>query len=517
MELTWHDETHKKLIACCFFTPQTHTHISPRGYIWLFGISGEEFMELFCIFPFVGTLMMRHGKFDEKGHVHTTGFPGTMIVSMVFSDDTNEETGEIEWFNKRERFRNTLWGWTAWDMVCNFGFRTVTHDDDTTTIEVYHYGEYFHGNLPLVSQVALVIFKLHARWLAWSTEHHINHYAFTAESEHEEEMEEESRKNMPLFLLKHYAWSDLMAMLFGTVTEQQQRQMAATAALQSNATTSSEEEDEDSVTSLNETTPTVVDNASFLVRRQSSVTQSATPPLLLSQRQGTARANDSTTNTSLSSSLDSTTPALLPIQEPANQLRIQQDIATDRAAIQTLLVRANTQSPSDVNAVLTRTYSLRKQQERHEPQEEHEVVGATIDEPVAVLSNTATTIQTTEPTLTTKLTTSSHHNKNKKQNAYSVATEAARLRHLTRRKSSIQQHATSNKKETVDAEQDLLDNIQSSVTLPKKQSQMTDESERSASISQLEYDRKPVTASTSTTMNPLTRRTSALGGGGDAL
>ena len=475
-------------------------------------------MELFCIFPFVGTLMMRHGKFDEKGHVHTTGFPGTMIVSMVFSDDTNEETGEIEWFNKRERFRNTLWGWTAWDMVCNFGFRTVTHDDDTTTIEVYHYGEYFHGNLPLVSQVALVIFKLHARWLAWSTEHHINHYAFTAESEHEEELEEESRKNMPLFLLKHYAWSDLMAMLFGTVTEQQQRQMAASAAtLQSNASNSSEEEDEDSATSTSETAPTVVDNASFLVRRQSSVTQSATPPLLLSQRQGTARGTDSTTNTSLSSSLDSTTPALLPIQEPANQLRIQQDIATDRAAIQTLLVRANTQSPSDVNAVLTRTYSLRKQQQaQHEPQEHLADDAATIDEPVAVLSNTATTIQTTEPTLTTKLTTTSHHNKNKKQNAYSVATEAARLRHLTRRKSSLQHHATSNKKETVDAEQDLLDNIQSSVTLQKKQSQMTDESERSA-ISQLEYDRKPAAASTSSTMNPLTRRTSALGGGGDAL
>jgi hypothetical protein len=76
-------------------------------------------------------------------------------------------------------------------------------------------GEYFHGNLPVVSQIVKIVFQIHARWVAWSTEHHINHYAFTAHSNEEEEMEEESRKNMPLFLLKNYAWFDLTAMVFG--------------------------------------------------------------------------------------------------------------------------------------------------------------------------------------------------------------------------------------------------------------------------------------------------------------
>lgn len=75
---------------------------------------GEEFMELFCIFPFVGSLMMRSGSFDEKGNVLTQGLPGTLKVSMVFSEDKDEETGEIEWFNKRERFRNIFMGWTCW-------------------------------------------------------------------------------------------------------------------------------------------------------------------------------------------------------------------------------------------------------------------------------------------------------------------------------------------------------------------------------------------------------------------
>ena len=173
---------------------------------------GEELMELFCVFPFVGQLMMRNGTFDEDGNVITTGIPGTLKVSMVFSEDENskdDDTGKVDWFNKRERFRNTLFGWTCWDMVMNFGFRTL----EDGRVEVYHYGEYFHGNLPIVSQAMKLVFKTHARWLAWSTEHHINHYAFTAETEEEEDLEEESRQNMPFFLLKNYAWSDLMAMV----------------------------------------------------------------------------------------------------------------------------------------------------------------------------------------------------------------------------------------------------------------------------------------------------------------
>lgn len=97
-------------------------------------------------------------------------------------------------------------------MVINFGFQTK----EDGTRECYHAGEYFHGNVPILSQLMLLIFKVHARWVVWSTEHHVNHYAFSSgTTDKEEEMEEESRANMPLFLLKNYAWSDLTAMLFG--------------------------------------------------------------------------------------------------------------------------------------------------------------------------------------------------------------------------------------------------------------------------------------------------------------
>lgn len=192
-----------------FYEYRFKTNKSPDDLASFYG--GEEFMELFCIFPFVGQIMMRNGEFDDEGNVYTTGIPGTMKVSMVFSDDVDQATGETEWFNKRERFQDTCWGYTCWDMVSNFGFRTL----EDGTIEAYHYGEYFHGNLPVVSQIMKTVFQVHARWLAWSTEHHINHYAFTADSDEEEELEEESRRNMPLFLLKNYAWSDIMAMVFG--------------------------------------------------------------------------------------------------------------------------------------------------------------------------------------------------------------------------------------------------------------------------------------------------------------
>ena len=52
---------------------------------------GENFMELFCIFPFVGELMMRGGEFDDEGTVHTMGIPGELQVSMVFSEEEDED------------------------------------------------------------------------------------------------------------------------------------------------------------------------------------------------------------------------------------------------------------------------------------------------------------------------------------------------------------------------------------------------------------------------------------------
>jgi hypothetical protein len=200
----------------------------------------ENFMDIYCVMPFMGTLMMRGGYFDDDGVVHTTGLPGEMQVSMVFSDSEDEmdddqddgattvleapngpplainADGAGQWFNKRERFKDVWLGMTCWDMVTNFGFETLP---DGRTM-VYHHGEYFKGNLPPVSLIVRLVFSIHARWVAWATEHHINHYAFKNDTEFDEKLEHDSRVDMPLFLLKNYAWKDLMGSFFGRKLEQ---------------------------------------------------------------------------------------------------------------------------------------------------------------------------------------------------------------------------------------------------------------------------------------------------------
>ena len=63
----------------------------------------EDFMEIFCVFPFMVDFMMRSGYFDDDGHVHTFGLPpfiSKMVVSMQF--DEREENDSIICFNKKD-------------------------------------------------------------------------------------------------------------------------------------------------------------------------------------------------------------------------------------------------------------------------------------------------------------------------------------------------------------------------------------------------------------------------------
>jgi len=56
------------------------------------------------------------------------------------------------------------------------------------------------------------IFQIQARWVAWATEHHLNHHAFTASSDEEEAVENLSRANHTWYLIKYFFWRDLKAM-----------------------------------------------------------------------------------------------------------------------------------------------------------------------------------------------------------------------------------------------------------------------------------------------------------------
>ena len=62
------------------------SHLPPcRSVLW---------QELFCVFSLVVQIMMPNAQFDDTGSITTAGFLGQMHVDMVFSDETNDATGQ---------------------------------------------------------------------------------------------------------------------------------------------------------------------------------------------------------------------------------------------------------------------------------------------------------------------------------------------------------------------------------------------------------------------------------------
>merc|ERR1719310_2613373 len=163
----------------------------------------EDFMEIFCVFPFMVDFMMRSGYFDDNGHVHTFGLPpiiSNMVVSMQFDErEQEDDSGEANTvcFNKKERFKCTdaVFGNTLWEMVQNFGY--ATREDGK--IEVYHYGQKWQG--PFFIRL---IFQMHARYVIWATEQHINSPRFLAQDEDEEDDLVAQRHNIPKHLLGQF-------------------------------------------------------------------------------------------------------------------------------------------------------------------------------------------------------------------------------------------------------------------------------------------------------------------------
>lgn len=164
----------------------------------------EDFMEIFCVFPFMVKLMMRGAEFDDDGTIHAWGLlgPGELEISIDFDEEEKDTNGDGEpdtliWFNKKEHFSDIapsfLGGFTLWEMTQNFGYHRY---DDGTSV-VYHQGESFRG-LFLIR----LIFQLHAKYVIWATEKYINSDEFG--SEDSDESLEEQRHNIPLHVFKGF-------------------------------------------------------------------------------------------------------------------------------------------------------------------------------------------------------------------------------------------------------------------------------------------------------------------------
>ncbi|GKZ00725.1 hypothetical protein MPSEU_001024400 [Mayamaea pseudoterrestris] len=160
----------------------------------------EDFMEIFCIFPFMVNFMMRGSTFDDDGVIHAWGLtgPGHLEVSIEFQEREEDTDGDgepdtIAWFNKREQFKEVspFGNLLLWQMTQNFGYNRKTDG----TCEVYHHGEHFEGLFPI-----RFLFQLHAKYVAWATKRYIESKEFGG-FEREEEAEV-LRQNIPLFAFK---------------------------------------------------------------------------------------------------------------------------------------------------------------------------------------------------------------------------------------------------------------------------------------------------------------------------
>ena len=195
-----------------FFDYRFTTDKKPEDLADFYGT--EAFMDIFCVFPFMATFMMRSGEFDDDGHIHTYGLsgPGNLEVSIDF-DEVEEDTcgdGEVDtitWFNKRETFEDKspmLGGATLWRMTQNFGYHRLHNGN----VEVYHNGEKFTGLFPI-----RLLFQAHAAYTFWATKRFITSDEFG--SEELEDEADEIRQNIPAFVLKeflHSLTSDLEAL-----------------------------------------------------------------------------------------------------------------------------------------------------------------------------------------------------------------------------------------------------------------------------------------------------------------
>jgi hypothetical protein len=148
---------------------------------------GERLMEVFCLeSKLLVDFLMRSGYWDDDGVYHTYGLPfGRMAAHIQFSENEQDTRGDGQadcylGYNKRERFHDTIFGYTLWDQVTNFGFERTPDGK----YRCYQRGEYFDGFWPM-----RVVFQLHSRVVAWIMERHINgpHFA-TDESEGSDEV-----------------------------------------------------------------------------------------------------------------------------------------------------------------------------------------------------------------------------------------------------------------------------------------------------------------------------------------
>jgi len=181
--------------------------------------STEEFLQVLGIFP-IAIHFILAGVTWREDRENAMDVYGSMLIQFditektVKTDDGKEVVG---FFNKRERFVNYVPFSAAlglpillWDQTQNYGFQRLKDG----SMRVSHQGESFYGPWPIVYAV-----KLHAAYVAWATEKHINSELFGTE---DLEAVEEQRSNIPAMALNQFT-SKLQTQMEGAIAQMKQR------------------------------------------------------------------------------------------------------------------------------------------------------------------------------------------------------------------------------------------------------------------------------------------------------
>jgi len=158
--------------------------------------STEDFLQILGIFPMAIHFVLAGVEWDLEKE-NTMSVHNAMEISFTI-EEKEEELADgqkvVAFFQKRERFKNFIpfTRFILWDQIQCYGYKRM----EDGTIEVFHRGEQFYGPLPI-----RLLVQLHARYVIWATEKHINSPAFGVASLEEQEHQ---RGNIPLHVLNDF-------------------------------------------------------------------------------------------------------------------------------------------------------------------------------------------------------------------------------------------------------------------------------------------------------------------------
>lgn len=151
--------------------------------------STEDFLQILGVFPIAIHFVLAGVEWDVERE-NTMQVHNCMEISFELTEREEEtESGEtvVAFFQKEERFKNYI-PFTSilmWDQTQQYGYERR----EDGTLEMFHRGKCFYGPLP----VRLLV-QLHAYYVIWATEKHINSPAFGSG---DLEVQEHQRSNVP--------------------------------------------------------------------------------------------------------------------------------------------------------------------------------------------------------------------------------------------------------------------------------------------------------------------------------